>query len=133
MNDRSSDAVNYDAVKLVKESVTIPIFGNGHCFNIDDVEIWKEKTNVDGIMSARGLLENPALFKGYSSVPNECINEFMNLVRIYKSFSFIEVQKLMNKMYFNERSKSERIKFNNLRNMDDIFQYFKDNGIYEGK
>lgn len=112
--------------------MTIPVFGNGHCYNLNDIKIWKEKSGVDGVMSARGLLENPALFKGYTKVPNECINELLNLIRIYNSFSLIEVQKLINKMYFNDSPKSERVKFNSLRNMDDIYQYFKDNGIYQG-
>jgi tRNA-dihydrouridine synthase 4 len=33
-----------------------------------------------GIMSARGLLENPALFAGYSSTPPEAVDKFMGYV-----------------------------------------------------
>jgi tRNA-dihydrouridine synthase len=38
-----------------------------------DVEEIYSKTNVDGVMSARGLLRNPALFAGYEYTPWECI------------------------------------------------------------
>jgi tRNA-dihydrouridine synthase 4 len=37
-------------------------------------------TGIDGVMSARALLENPALFKGYDSCPWEAVEKLMNYV-----------------------------------------------------
>jgi tRNA-dihydrouridine synthase 4 len=37
-------------------------------------------TGVDGVMAARSLLCNPALFKGYDSCPWEAVERFMNYV-----------------------------------------------------
>lgn len=37
-----------------------------------------QRYNLDGIMAAQGLLENPALFAGYTSTPVHVIEEFMN-------------------------------------------------------
>ena len=35
------------------------------------------KTHILGVMSARGLMENPALFAGYASTPAEAVDQFM--------------------------------------------------------
>lgn len=76
---RSTMPCNFEAVKTVKDSLSIPVFGNGHCFKLADAEEWRERTGVNGIMAARGLLQNPALFAGYDSTPAECISEFVDI------------------------------------------------------
>jgi len=48
-------------LKKVKESVQIPVIGNGDVFNLDDAIRMKDETNVDGIMVARGVQGNPWL------------------------------------------------------------------------
>jgi tRNA-dihydrouridine synthase 4 len=78
-SQRSTHPVNFEAVKLVKEHMTVPVFGNGNCFKLADALEWKEKTGVDGVMAARGLLQNPALFAGYDKVPLDCIMEFIDI------------------------------------------------------
>lgn len=37
-------------------------------------------TGVDGVMSARDILANPALFAGYDACPWEAVEEFVNCV-----------------------------------------------------
>ncbi|CZS91021.1 uncharacterized protein RCO7_01401 [Rhynchosporium graminicola] len=59
---RSSEPVNLDAIKLVKEHARVPIVANGDVFSRADVERIVSETGVDGVMSARGLLEEPGLF-----------------------------------------------------------------------
>lgn len=57
-----SGTVNYDIIKQVKESVSIPVIGNG---DIVDIESAKKmlKTGVDAIMIGRGCLGNPWLIR----------------------------------------------------------------------
>lgn len=59
---KSSDPVDYEAIKLVKEQAKVPIFANGDIFTLQDAVKVQSRTNVDGVMAARGLLVNPALF-----------------------------------------------------------------------
>lgn len=70
---KSTEPVNFEGIKLVKESVSMPVFANGSIFSNADAEEMYDKTGVDGVMSARGLLQNPAFFSGYEYTPWECI------------------------------------------------------------
>lgn len=70
---KSTEPVNFEGIKLVKESINVPVIANGSIFSTKDADEMYEKTGVDGVMSARGLLQNPALFAGYETTPWECI------------------------------------------------------------
>lgn len=52
-----------DEIKKVKESVNIPVIGNGDITDLDSAKRMFEYTNVDGIMIGRGALGNPWIFK----------------------------------------------------------------------
>lgn len=59
---RSSEPVNLDAIRIVKEHARVPVIANGDVFSLSDVDRIVHETGVDGVMSARGLLECPGLF-----------------------------------------------------------------------
>ncbi|CCJ29241.1 unnamed protein product, partial [Pneumocystis jirovecii] len=76
-NQKSSEPVNLDAIKLIKESLTIPVVANGDVFTLSDANCIAKYTNVNGIMSSRGILFNPALFSGFDSCPWSAIERFI--------------------------------------------------------
>jgi tRNA-dihydrouridine synthase 4 len=51
--------------RLVKDSVRVPVVANGDVTSLDAAIKTREATGVDGVMVARALLENPALFDGF--------------------------------------------------------------------
>lgn len=77
---RSSQPVDLQAIKLVKEHANVPMLANGDVFSLSDAFATARETGVDGVMAARGLLQNPALFQGYEGCPWEAVEVFMNKV-----------------------------------------------------
>lgn len=53
---------NWEIIKMVKEAISIPVFGNGDIFSVEDAQRMKEVTNCDGLMIARGAQGNPWIF-----------------------------------------------------------------------
>jgi len=58
-----SGNADWDIIKKVKESVSIPVIGNGDVKSSDDVKRMFDETGVDAIMIGRGTLGNPWIFK----------------------------------------------------------------------
>lgn len=54
---------DWDIIKKVKQSVKIPVIGNGDIINEETAFKMLEETNVDGIMIGRGACGNPWIFR----------------------------------------------------------------------
>lgn len=90
---RSSTPPDLEAVKTVREALNgFPVIFNGDIFTLEDAKRAREITGCPGIMSARGLLQNPALFAGFDRPPLECILAFIEAVIITGSISFVGLQ-----------------------------------------
>ena len=58
-----SGKADWDIIKKVKESVNIPVIGNGDIIDEESAKKMLEYTGVDGIMIGRGSMGNPWIFK----------------------------------------------------------------------
>lgn len=57
-----SGDIHFDAIKSVKDAVSIPVFGNGNVTDFNKAEEMFSLTNVDGIAVARGAIGRPYIF-----------------------------------------------------------------------
>ena len=81
-DQRPGDPVNLEAIRLIRESVGIPVIGNGGIFSMADAEAMVAATGVRGVMAARGILENPMLFVADSPTWS-CVDEYVRLAVAY--------------------------------------------------
>ena len=71
-----SGKCDLDIIKKVKETVKIPVIGNGDITNAKQAQKMFEYTGVDGIMIGRGTLGNPWIFR---TIINSLENNDSNL------------------------------------------------------
>ncbi|KAG1680028.1 tRNA-dihydrouridine(16/17) synthase [NAD(P)(+)]-like [Nymphon striatum] len=74
---------NWDFILEVKKNLNIPVFANGNILSFQDIFKCLECTNVDGVMSAEGILHNPAFFTGSNPYIWEIAEELMNICSRY--------------------------------------------------
>lgn len=101
------------------------MFANGDCYSLEDAHRQISVTGCDGVMSARGLLENPALFAGFKHTPLDCIKKFVKLGIGYGTSHFIFHHHLM---YMTEKimTRAEKNYFNTISTIPGILDYFED-------
>ena len=117
-----SEPVNLEAIKAIKQSVQVPVVANGDIKSIEDVLMVKEATNVDGVMAARGLLENPALFAGYSETPKECVESWLR-ISLETGNQFTYFHHHLSYMIERLLSRHERKFFNSLNSTSTVIEY----------
>ncbi|XP_049284445.1 tRNA-dihydrouridine(20a/20b) synthase [NAD(P)+]-like isoform X1 [Anopheles funestus] len=119
--------VHREALLEIKQSLAIPMVANGDIFTLDDAEQMYTQTNCDGVMTARGILNNPALFSGHKSTPVECVKRWLNICQqadtdityqcMHHHFSFM-TESLLNKRL--------RLQLNNLsKEKQNVYEFIR--------
>lgn len=82
-----SGKADWDIIRKVKESVSIPVIGNGDIFSGKDAERMFEETGCDAVMVGRGARGNPWIFpqiKHYlqtgEELPKPDMHELMEMI-----------------------------------------------------
>ena len=57
-----SGKADWEIIAKVKDTVSIPVIGNGDIFTPEDAKNMMEQTNCDGVMIGRGAQGNPWIF-----------------------------------------------------------------------
>lgn len=73
-----SGEVDFQAIEKAKKSVSIPVIANGGIFTVNDANEIMCKTGADGVMIARGAIENPFLVSELLGLkPNLTLKKFV--------------------------------------------------------
>ena len=121
----------YEYIKMAKQSVKIPVFGNGGIDSRARAEEMMEKTGVDGIMLARYGFENPLIFSELTGreggesklslimeqleIAAECYDELYVLSYIKKLSSYF-----MKKLPGTKQYKQELYRCGNISQLKDV-------------
>jgi nifR3 family TIM-barrel protein len=72
--------VDWDAIGEIKQSVHIPVLGNGDVKTVADIERIKARTGCDGVMIGRAAIGNPWIFSRMEreEVPSALVRETMH-------------------------------------------------------
>lgn len=127
------DPVNYEAIKIIKDSVGIPVVANGDIKSEADVRNVVDITGVDGVMAAQGLLNNPAMYAGYDVTPRECVQDWLD-ISLSLGISPTTFHRHLVHMLEKWHGKPEKKSFNNLQSIPAVLDFLeKYHGIrYEG-
>ncbi|XP_006609220.1 tRNA-dihydrouridine(20a/20b) synthase [NAD(P)+]-like isoform X2 [Apis dorsata] len=119
------EPINLDNLKLIRDSVKLPLIANGDVKNLENAENLYRESNCDAIMSARGILTNPALFSGYSVTPLNCVQDWLDITStIPTPFTCFHHHLVF--MLEKILPKKSRMFFNNLHNKTSVLEFLKD-------
>lgn len=90
-NQMYSGKADWSWIRKVKESVSIPVVGNGDVVDIESAKRMFDETGCDAIAIARGALGNPFIFRE--------LNEFFDNGRIIDRPSNLEIFNTIIKQY----------------------------------
>jgi len=124
LEERHAAPVHWDEIKMLKDIAKVPIVANGDINTPSDIIQAVEKTGVDGVMCARGILANPALFSGHKICPLECITDYLEL-SLMLGGHFVTHQHHISYM-MRGVSRVERKTFNQTRSMGGILDFWKE-------
>lgn len=81
---------NWQAIKEVKESVSIPVIGNGDVVTPEDAKRMLDETGVDAVMIARSAQKKPWIFKQVNQYletgaydPDPTIDEVIEMLNVF--------------------------------------------------
>lgn len=124
--EQRTEPVDYDAICTIRKSIAIPIIANGDIRSVEDVERVHSTTGVQGVMAARGLLQNPAMFLGFSSTPPDCIGKWLGIA-IATGTPFTYLHHHLVYMTSRLMSGSDRRSFTALTSSSAVLDFLEDN------
>lgn len=122
-NTRSSQPANFEKIRIIKESVGVPVIANGDCFSLEDAYSIIDTTRCDGVMAVRGILNNPGLFAGHAKCPWGAIEKFWHYSTSY-GLPYKLIQHHLSCMMEGLITRKQLIGLNECENLIELIEWF---------
>lgn len=119
-----NEPISLDHLKLLRDHVQLPLVANGDVKNLENAELLFKESRCEGVMSARGILTNPALFTGHTVTPLVCVQDWLNITSTIPT----EFQCFHHHLVFMLEKilpKKNRILFNNLQSKSSVLSFLE--------
>lgn len=122
-SQRSSTPPDLAALQIIKSHFPdLPMLANGDVNTVADAERTASVTGVEGVMTARELLVNPALFAGFDKTPPDAVEKFVAFAAA-TGLRFELVQHHVNEMMGKMATKKERKALMDARDMVEVVDW----------
>lgn len=117
-----------DALREVRQSLSIPVIANGHCKTLQDADNMFEKVGCDGVMAANGILLNPTMFAGKQKItPIGCLQDWLDIgTAAAENITFQCFHHHFSFMMEKVIKRRERAVFNSFSRKQQVLDYFAD-------
>lgn len=117
-----NEPINLEGLKIVRDAVKVPLIANGDVKSIKDAEYLYENVKCEGVMSANGILTNPALYSGYSETPLSCVQDWLDITSNIPT-NFLCLHHHLVFMLEKILPKKDRCYFNNLQSRESVIEF----------
>lgn len=115
-----------DAIAQVCHSVGIPLVANGDVKTLSDADELFARTACAGVMSARGILANPALFGGHVTTPLQCVQRWLDVCALAgDAITFQCFQHHLTFMMDKLMARRQRVQFNDFTRKEQIWEFME--------
>lgn len=126
-NSSTEFPVDTNAIAEIKKSLYIPVIFNGDVSSLKMANDFYEKTKCNGMMSARGVLKNPALFDGHDETPLSCVQDWIDIhEQQQEKMTFQNFHHHLSFMTESLVSRADRIRFNDLTKKHQCLEFVKE-------
>lgn len=119
-----NEPIDLDNLKILRDYIKVPLIANGDVKDIESAKYLFRESKCAGVMSARGILTNPALFSGYSTTPLVCVQDWLNITstiptdfQCFHHHLVFMLEKIL--------PKRDRVLFNNLQNKTSVLEFLE--------
>jgi len=119
-----NEPIDLDNLKVLRNHVQLPLVANGDVKSLENAESLFKESRCEGVMSAKGILTNPALFSGYPVTPLVCVQDWLDITSTIST----EFQCFHHHLVFMlERilPKKDRVLFNSLPNKSSVLGFLE--------
>ncbi|XP_047740113.1 tRNA-dihydrouridine(20a/20b) synthase [NAD(P)+]-like isoform X2 [Hyalella azteca] len=124
-SEQRSEPVDLETLAAVVSAVDVPVVANGDIRSLEDAHRVQRITGVRGVMAARGLLANPAMFAGEDYTPLSCVEDWIK-ISLETGAHFTNFHHHLIYMLDKQLSRAERRYFNSLASVVGVTEYLRE-------